>query len=535
MNAAHKLAYWRAEKQYKQMLEEGYDIVLPPEPLFPASYSYAQRQGNYPIEKAALQQFVDTVVAKHGINQKIFVLTIDTGAKSRSKWIKKNFVDTGIDNTGENNPMDEHGHFSFCQSQISGLYGETPLGALAMPGLPDDFWLWSGEKGLQKRGGATFGMLNRALERALKTMNEYAAKGYKCFLNCSWGGGGYNEEMNQIFTAIRDAGHFSFVSAGNSGQNGVNNPGNLPPDKIGHLLLTIGAVDREDKVAYFSSRGPEVEFVSYGVNNLGAAPTETGLKTGSGTSYSGPFALGCAALLTATFPEIENMNDLFYVLREGATDLGTSGKDNNYGHGLIRMDQYAEDDLPGDDPDNPGDDPDDPGDNPGDNPDDPGDDPGNPVYPVMPARSLLTEIPGEYTYLWATLGGDGLSGLHTLLPGIEVLGDMPIPINLDELDEEIIAQMTWRKLTFSNIKIFSNAITEASQQWVGRVKPWAIDYFTRRRGVAVPYPCDPDLAGQWGLYFTRMHGNNDNNEIAALTATVTDHLGNSTEVVNMER
>ena len=114
--------YLEEKRRYDRLIQEGYDVVLPPEPLFPISNRLmVAAGGNYPMEKAMVDTFVNNVVSKEGINQKVMIITIDTGAKSKNKFIQTNFVNEGLDHTGENQPFDENGHFSFCESQAFGF------------------------------------------------------------------------------------------------------------------------------------------------------------------------------------------------------------------------------------------------------------------------------------------------------------------------------------------------------------------------------------------------------------------------------
>ena len=505
--------YLEELKRYNRLLKEGYDVVLPPEPLIPVSSKVmAAAGGNYPMQRAMIDTFVNNVVAKEGINQKVMIITIDTGAKSKNKYIQTNFVDEGLDHTGENQPFDENGHFSFCVSQQLGFANGYALGPLAHPSLPKDFWLHSGEKGLMKGGSASYTMLNKAVEHALGVANKYKAKGYRVFISCSWGGGGSNQQMTQLFKAIRDAGHFAFVAAGNSGQNGVNNPGNIPPDAIGHLLMTIGAVDRNDKVAYFSSRGSQLEFMSYGVNNYGCGPGSNELKNGSGTSFSTPFACASAALLCAVFPQIENMNDLFYVLREGATPLGDH---KDYGYGLIRMDQYAEDDLPDDNPDEP------------EEPEQPEDE--------MPERELKAVLEGEYALYYATLpNGSAVMKMD----GISVhVNDTPELVTLQEGNPGVLGY-DWKLIRFRDLRVQLGASTRRGEDIIGELNAFIGKFFNNgstSRGIVMQKPADFVLGGEWGLYFARMLAQKAGLPVEQVTAIVIDDQDNAAAIANKER
>ncbi|PRY02106.1 S8 family serine peptidase [Allonocardiopsis opalescens] len=96
------------------------------------------------------------------------------------------------------------------------------------------------------------------------------------------------------------------IAAGNSGDGAqtVGSPGTAD------AALTVGAVDRDDRLADFSSRGPRTgdyaikpEITAPGVDIVAAEANTDGHMAGSGTSMAAPHVAGAAALLAQRHPD----------------------------------------------------------------------------------------------------------------------------------------------------------------------------------------------------------------------------------------
>ncbi|MDO9097202.1 MAG: S8 family serine peptidase [Candidatus Methanoperedens sp.] len=130
---------------------------------------------------------------------------------------------------------------------------------------------------------------------------------------------------------IVENGSMVVAAAGNFGMkmNSITCPGNAGKS------LTIGSIDKENKIASFSSRGSKEnhkpDFVTSGIIQIGRLQI-------SGTSISAPLASGSIALLISKHSM--NYENLFKSLKETAEDLQFEHYEQ--GFGKIKIDKAFE-------------------------------------------------------------------------------------------------------------------------------------------------------------------------------------------------
>ncbi|MDR3576301.1 MAG: S8 family serine peptidase [Anaerolineaceae bacterium] len=110
--------------------------------------------------------------------------------------------------------------------------------------------------------------------------------------------------------ALKDAGIFVVVSAGNSGLTGCSTVED--PPSIYSQVMTVGAIDSRGQLADFSSLGPvkadgsnrvKPDLVAPGDGVLSSFPGDT-YATESGTSMAGPHVVGVVALMWSANPAL---------------------------------------------------------------------------------------------------------------------------------------------------------------------------------------------------------------------------------------
>jgi len=140
---------------------------------------------------------------------------------------------------------------------------------------------------------------------------------------------------------VEAAGIVTIFAAGNEGPD----PETIrsPADRASSPLnaFSVGAVDNARVIASFSSRGPsscdnsqiKPEVVAPGVSVRSSYKDGT-YYVMTGTSMATPYVAGLVALVRQYNPDatVEEIKTAFL---KAARDLGTTGEDNAYGHGLI--------------------------------------------------------------------------------------------------------------------------------------------------------------------------------------------------------
>lgn len=173
-------------------------------------------------------------------------------------------------------------------------------------------------------------------------------------INNSWGcppeEGCSLETLKEAVERVRAAGILFVAAAGNDGPNCRSID---TPPAIYSAAFTVGATNRNDEIARFSSRGPLSFFgeerigpdvSAPGVGVRGPLPGDRYISA-SGTSLAAPHAAGVAALIFQAAPHLKGRVDIVEdLLRQTSldrpgTDCGGDRPDNTYGWG--RLDALA--------------------------------------------------------------------------------------------------------------------------------------------------------------------------------------------------
>jgi subtilisin family serine protease len=207
--------------------------------------------------------------------EKVKVAVIDTGVDYTHPEIAPNYVGGYNAISTSTLPMDDHGH----GTHVSGTIGAIK-DAKGVVGVAPKVSIY-GVKVLDKNGSGTYSDVIAGI--------EWAANNKMNVINMSLGGRQGTDSLKKVIEIAYKSGITIVCAAGND-SGAVNYPAKYDES------LAISASNSSDGLAYFSSRGPEIDFIAPGVS-IYSTYKGGGYKTMSGTSMASPHMAGLAALV----------------------------------------------------------------------------------------------------------------------------------------------------------------------------------------------------------------------------------------------
>jgi len=163
-------------------------------------------------------------------------------------------------------------------------------------------------------------LLLGAIDKCAESNADIVSMSLGSFFSFPGLGGGiadYTDNDNMLFIA----------AAGNGGNSAYSYPAGYSD------VMGVGATDESDGIAYFSQYNDQVDISGPGVDVKSTTGT-SGYSNYSGTSMATPHVSGVALLLWNNYPACTN-KEIRTALEQSATDKGTAGRDDYFGHGII--------------------------------------------------------------------------------------------------------------------------------------------------------------------------------------------------------
>ena len=177
-----------------------------------------------------------------------------------------------------------------------------------------------------------------------KAINAAISDDYKCdVLNISIGG----SENSALETAIEKADEAGVIIACSSGNSAKDGNAVMYPASYAQTL-SVGAVNYQKNWASYSEYNKYVDVCAPGGDALSGSTKgndylwsldleDSGSPKGAtGTSFAAPHIAGAAAVVKGIRKQTNNA-DMRLLLKYSSEDLGTVGKDNYYGYGMLNM------------------------------------------------------------------------------------------------------------------------------------------------------------------------------------------------------
>ena len=321
-------------------------LRTPNDPYYSSSGSWGQSyQDLYGMHKIDAASAWDQTTG----SASVIVADIDTGVDrnhpdiAANMWINtEETPSNGIDDDGngyvddyygwdwvnnDGDPMDDHGHGTHVAGTIAAV-GNNSAGVVGVSWTSKIMAL----KFLSSGGSGS-------LSNGIAALRYAADMGAKVSSN-SWGCACNTAAMDDAVKYEHDRGMVMVAAAGNSNADTIG----FSPASADRAIA-VAATDYLDRKASFSNWGEKVDVAAPGVNTLSlkaaVSPMCSASRTVgtrycrvSGTSMATPHVAGLAALLWANNSSLTN-EEIRQIIRHGADDLGTAGKDRNFGYGRI--------------------------------------------------------------------------------------------------------------------------------------------------------------------------------------------------------
>jgi len=287
----------------------------------------------------ALSETIDWGLRSNGIpsvwrrtqGEGVRIAVLDTGVDTRHEDLVGGISEARDFTGSRSGPRDRQGHGTHVAGTIAarqnqrGVVGVAPRCELLIGKVLDD-------------GGA-------GSDRDVAAGIEWAVAQRADIISMSLGS---SEPSQGIGTALRDAAGAGVLVISAAGNDGRRNSVNFPARR--REAIAVAAVDRDGRIAPFSSRGEQVDIAAPGVDILSTWPRGQYARL-SGTSMATPFVSGVVALMLAAAKgqgdaERRDVAWLRTKLSATAIDAGASGKDTSYGWGLIRPESLLRGDTP---------------------------------------------------------------------------------------------------------------------------------------------------------------------------------------------
>jgi serine protease len=316
-------------------------------------------QWHYPL--IALPEAWDTTTG----NPSVVVAVVDTGILSNHPDLVGQLVDgydfvRDPDNAQDGDGIDPDpedpgnnlgsGSSTFHGSHVAGTVAARGNNKLGVAGVAYTARIMP-LRALGAGGAGTSYDVDQAVRFAAGLTNDSGTLPQQAahIINLSLGGGPFSQASQALYDEVRAAGVVVVAAAGNEASSLPGYPASYDG------VISVSAVDAQRQLTSYSNFGPQIDIAAPGGDNsvdlngdgypdgvlsTGGSNTASGLEYAytflSGTSMASPHVAAVLALMKSVNPQLSPQDiDALLVRGDLTDDLGASGRDDLYGHGII--------------------------------------------------------------------------------------------------------------------------------------------------------------------------------------------------------
>jgi major intracellular serine protease len=266
----------------------------------------------------------------------IVVAVLDTGVDMFHPDLKPNIID-GRNFTPEgsaDNYQDNNGHGTHCAGTIAGVENEE-----GVVGVAPEAKLLIG-KVLDSNGSGSYHSIIEGVKWATRWKGKNGER--TRIISMSLGGAYDDRRLEEAILEACANGIMVVVASGNEGDNREDTFEYGYPALYGECV-TVGAIDANRKIAYFSNNHKQVDVIANGVDVLSTYPVNQYARL-SGTSMATPHIAGALALLIKLgekkFKRTLEQAEIYGLLTKVCCSLGYEA--STEGHGLPELTRFFE-------------------------------------------------------------------------------------------------------------------------------------------------------------------------------------------------
>lgn len=310
--STHQLIDFFSKRKDVQYSEPHY-LLLPN--VIPNDTYYPKYQWNMPM--IDMEKAWDISKGKNDV----IVAIVDTGIDLKHPEFNGKLV-TGYNVlNNSNNPMDDNGH----GTHVAGIIAAKTNNREGVAGMTWNNSIMS-VKGIGGDGSGS----SLDIAKGIRWATDHGAK----VINLSVGNYNPSQVLHDAITYAFSKDVVLISATGNDNSSQPSYPASYPE------VLGVSAVDATGKRAEFSNFGASVDVVAPGVD-IPSTYIDQDYAELSGTSMACPHVSGLAALILSINPSLKSQQ-VMNIIQNSAHDLGTAGRDDLYGYGLIDVPRALE-------------------------------------------------------------------------------------------------------------------------------------------------------------------------------------------------